>query len=133
MDFKLAEYGDGAELNIIGGDIEPEKGLSNAVYLSLFTGDNWYNIFEESKTTDNFETSLFGLLITTNNLKTIETLANEALNWLIEDNIAETIETRATTNSNGRINLRITITEPNNMTRKYAIIWKEQRLQLIDN
>jgi phage gp46-like protein len=132
MDFKLYEHGDGGELNLIGGDIEPEKGLSNAIYLSLFAGDNWHNVFEESKTTDDFETSLFNLLTATNNLKSIETLANEALNWLMEDGIAESIETRATASNNGHINLNITITEPNNTTRKYEVIWKNQRLQLLN-
>jgi phage gp46-like protein len=133
MDFKLYEHGDGGELNLIGGDIEAEKGLSNAIYLSLFTGDNWYNVFEESKTTDDFETSLFNLLTTTNNLKKIETLANESLNWLLDDGIAETIETKAAASINGRINLNITITEPNNMTRKYAIVWNNERLTVVDS
>jgi phage gp46-like protein len=40
MDLKLYEHGDGGEINLIGGDIESEKGLANAVYLSLFSGDN---------------------------------------------------------------------------------------------
>jgi phage gp46-like protein len=128
MDFKLYETGDGGEINLIGGDIEAERGLSNAIYLSLFTGDNWHNIFEESKTTDDFETNLFNLLTATNNLRQIETIANESLNWLIEDGIAETIETKASSSSNGHINLNITITEPNNITRKYSIIWEQQKL-----
>jgi phage gp46-like protein len=132
-DFKLYEHGDGGELSLIGGDIEPEKGLSNAIYLSLFTGDNWHNVFEESKTADDFETSLFGLLTANNNLKSIETLANEALNWLIEYGIAESIETRATASNNGHINLNITIAEPNNITRKYEIVWKNQQLLLKEN
>jgi phage gp46-like protein len=117
MDFKLYEYGDGGELNLSGGDIEPEKGLSNAIYLSLFAGNNWHNIFEESKTADEFETNLFSLLTTSNNLKKIETIANESLNWLIEDGIAESVETRASASNNGHINLNITITEPNNITK----------------
>jgi phage gp46-like protein len=132
-DFKLYEYGDGGELNLSGGDIEPEKGLSNAIYLSLFTGDNWYNVFEERKTTDSFETSLFSLLTTSNNLKKIETIANESLNWLIEDGIVESIETRATANTNGHINLSIIITEPNNTTRKYSIIWEQQNFLFKNN
>jgi len=49
MDFKLYEQGDGGELNLIGGDIESDKTLSNAIYLSLlFNTSTWYDIFEDS-------------------------------------------------------------------------------------
>jgi phage gp46-like protein len=72
--------------------------------------------------------NLFGLLTTANNLKKIETMANESLNWLMEDGIVETIETKATAGINGHINLNIIVTEPNNTTKKYSIIWEQQKL-----
>ena len=96
MDFKLYEQGDGGELNIIGGDIESEKTLSNAIYLSLFSGDNWYNIFENSdslKTSNDIENLLQNFITSTKNIRKLETLINESLNWLIEDGIVESIET----------------------------------------
>lgn len=133
MDFKLYELGDGGELNIIGGDIEPENTLLNAIYLSLFSGDNWYNIFEtedNNRTTDEFETALFELETSSSNLKKLETIARENLNWLINDGIVDSIETRAIPNSNGHINLSIMITEPNNISKKYMIVWEAQKLYL---
>ena len=77
MDFKLYEQGDGGELNIIGGDIEPENTLSNSIYLSLFSGDVWYNVFEESdslKTNDDIENLLKEFIVSTNNLRKLESL-----------------------------------------------------------
>ena len=71
MDFKLYEQGDGGELNIIGGDIESEKTLLNAIYLSLFSGDNWYNIFENSdslKTSNDIENLLQNFIISNKNV-----------------------------------------------------------------
>ena len=58
MDFKLYEQGDGGELNLLGGDIESDKTLSNAIYLSLFKTDTWYDIFEDSDDSNNNNTSI---------------------------------------------------------------------------
>lgn len=129
MDFKLYEQGDGGELNIIGGDIDPENTLSNSIYLSLFSGDVWYNIFEESdslKTNDTIEQLLNEFIISTKNLRKLETLINESLNWLIEEGIVESIETSAIPSFES-IKISITIKEPNNTDKKYIIIWDKQR------
>lgn len=129
MDFKLYEQGDGGELNIIGGDIDPENTLSNSIYLSLFSGDVWYNIFEESdslKTNDTIEQLLNEFIISTKNLRKLETLINESLNWLIEEGIIESIETSAMPSFES-IKISITIKEPNNTDKKYIIIWNNQK------
>lgn len=129
MDFKIYEQGDGGELNIIGGDIEPENTLSNSIYLSLFSGDVWYNIFEESdslKTNDAVEQLLNEFIISTKNLRKLEALINESLNWLIEEGIIESIETSAMPSFES-IKISITIKEPNNTDKKYIIIWNNQK------
>ncbi len=132
MDFKIYEQGDGGELNIIGGDIEPENTLSNSIYLSLFSGDVWYNIFEESdslKTNDAVEQLLNEFVISTKNLRKLEALINESLNWLIEEGIIESIETSAMPSFES-IKISITIKEPNNTDKKYIIIWNNQKAVL---
>ena len=132
MDFKIYEQGDGGELNIIGGDIEPENTLSNSIYLSLFSGDVWYNIFEESdslKTNDAVEQLLNEFVISTKNLRKLEALINESLNWLIAEGIIESIETSAMPSFES-IKISITIKEPNNTDKKYIIIWNNQKAVL---
>ncbi len=129
MDFKIYEQGDGGELNIIGGDIESENTLSNSIYLSLFSGDVWYNVFEESdslKTNDAVEQLLNEFIISTKNLRKLEALINESLNWLIEEGIVESIETSAMPSFES-IKISITIKEPNNADKKYIIIWNNQK------
>ena len=135
MDFKLYEQGDGGELNIIGGDIESENTLSNSIYLSLFSGDNWYNIFEESdslKTNDDIENLLKEFIVSTNNLRKLESLINESLNWLMNDGIVESIETSAVPSFES-IKISILIKEPNNTDKKYIIIWNNQKKLIMDN
>jgi len=135
MDFKIYEQGDGGELNIIGGDIESENTFSNSIYLSLFSGDNWYNIFEESdslKTNDNIEDLLKEFIVSTKNLKKLESLINESLNWLIEQGIVDTVETSAIPSFES-IKISITIKEPNNTDKKYIIIWNKQKQLTMNN
>lgn len=142
MDFKLYEQGDGGELNLIGGDIESDKSLSNAIYLSLFSTDTWYDIFEDSDDSNdsnsnndrnndnnNLEIQLKELIISTPNLKKLETLINEKLNWLLEENIVDSIETTITPTFES-IKISILIQEPSNVSKKYLIIWNNQKIIL---
>lgn len=129
MDFKLYEQGDGGELNIIGGDIEPENTLLNSIYLSLFSGDVWYNVFEESdslKTNDDIENLLKEFVVSTKNLRKLESLINESLNWLMDEGVVELIETSAVPSFEST-KISILIKEPNNTDKKYLIIWKNQK------
>ena len=129
MDFKLYEQGDGGELNIVGGDIESEKTLSNAIYLSLFSGDNWYNIFENSdslKTSNDIENLLQNFIISNKNIKKLETLINDNLNWLADEGIVESIETSIIPTFEN-IKILINTKEPNNINKKYLIIWSNQK------
>ncbi|HSQ97214.1 MAG TPA: hypothetical protein VLL98_00670 [Rickettsiales bacterium] len=141
MDFKLYEQGDGGELNLLGGDIESDKTLSNAVYLSLFNTSTWYDIFEDSDGSDNNSTNdddsnleirLKELITSTKNIKKLETIINEKLNWLLEENIVDSIETTITPTFES-IKIYITIQEPSNVSKKYLIIWNNQKVILKEN
>jgi phage gp46-like protein len=143
MDFKLYEQGDGGELNLIGGDIESDKTLSNAIYLSLFSTDTWYDIFEDGdggnsnsanldNDNNNLEIQLKELIISTANIRKLETLINEKLNWLLEENIVDSIDTTITPTFE-TIKICITIQEPSNVSKKYLIIWSNQKIILKEN
>lgn len=130
MDFKIYENGDGAELNIINGNIEIEKGFSNSIYLSLFSNDNWYNIYEKYKTTNDFETALNTLVISKDNLKKIENLALESLNWLTEESIVKSINIKSFSTSFNKIGLHIIIQQNDNRNSKFIITWENQKIIL---
>lgn len=130
MDILLQDTGDGAEVILSGGDLKGDGTLYNAVYLSLFGGDNFSNAFEEYESNGEFEESL-NLPITTPNLKTVENKANKSLKWLIDEGIAESVESFAFGNGDNKIEVDITIKEPQKVESSYSIIWRNQKAVLI--
>lgn len=130
MDILLQDTGDGAEVILSGGDLKGDGTLYNAVYLSLFGGDNFSNAFEEYESSGEFEESL-NLPITTPNLKTVENKANKSLKWLIDEGIAESVESFAFGNGDNKIEVDIIIKEPQKVESSYSIIWRNQKAVLI--
>jgi len=129
MEFFLQDKGDGGEFSLGGGDIQQDGTFFTAVYLSLFNGDAFYNIYSEHKTDRKFE-KLLSLPVTSKNLKDVEQAAQTALKWLIDENIAKEIGVFASGDITGKINVEITITEPDGEDCKFAIIWKNEKLVL---
>lgn len=130
MDILLQDTGDGAEVILSGGDLKGDGTLYNTVYLSLFGGDNFSNAFEEYESDGEFEESL-NLPITTPNLKTVENKANKSLKWLVDEGIAESVESFAFGNGDNKIEVDITIKEPAKIESSYSIIWRNQKAVLI--
>ena len=126
MDILLQDKGDGAEVVLEGGDLKGDGTLYNSVYLSLFGGDCFFNVYEEQEFNREFEEAL-NLPITVANLKTIETKANESLKWMIEKNIAYSIECYAYGNQKDQIEVEITIKELSGNISYYAIVWENQK------
>lgn len=51
MDILLQDNGDGAEVVLTGGDLKGDGTLYNAVYLSLFGGDNFQTFMKNTNRT----------------------------------------------------------------------------------
>ena len=130
MNLLLNDTGDGGELVLESGDLKKDNTLYTAVYISLFNGDCYSNVFEKYKTNADFEKSLY-LPITKNNLKNVEDTGKNALSWLIQEGIAETIDLYAYGNTNNKINVEINIKEPSGITYSFGIIWKNEKAILI--
>lgn len=126
MDVLLQDNGDGAEVVLLGGDLKGDGTLYNAVYLSLFSGDNFSNALEEYQTDGEFEEAL-NLPITTPNLKTVETKANKSLKWMIDEGVANSVETFAYGNAENKIEIKITIQEPTGNNQFFAVVWENQK------
>lgn len=126
MDILLMDNGDGAEVVLQAGDLKGDGTLYTSVYLSLFGGDNFSNIFEEYESDNEFEESL-NLPITKQNLKTVENKANKCLKWMTENGIAEDVKSFAYGNIENKINVDITITEPFGNEQSYAVVWENQK------
>lgn len=126
MDVLLQDNGDGAEVVLSGGDIKGDGTLYNAVYLSLFGGDNFSNAFEEYGSDGEFEESL-NLPITAPNLKTVENKANKSLKWMVDEGVASSVETFARGNAESKIEIEITIQKPTGNNQSFAVVWENQK------
>ena len=129
MDLLLTDTGDGGELTLTGGDLQMCGTFYNAVYLSLFGGDAFYNVFETYEQSGDFEKAL-NLPITKQNLNKVETTAKQCLKWLLEEGAADSIDVKAYGNNENKINVDITINEPNNVSYSYGLIWENQKAVL---
>lgn len=129
-DILMIDSGDGGNFTFLNGDIEGDDTFYTAVYLSLFSGDSFYNVFLKYPKNKEFEDSL-NCIITTDNLKTIETNGNTALDWMIQEGIAESIDTYAYSSSQKQTNVEITITKPDGDVKQFGIIWDNQIKSLL--
>ena len=126
MDFLLRDKGDGGEFSLEGGDLKQDGTFFTAVDLSLFNGDAFYNVYSEYKTDKKFE-ELLSLPVTSKNLKDVEQAAKNALDWLIDEKIANKISVFASGDISEKINVEITITEPDGQTSKFSIVWQNEK------
>lgn len=131
-DIYLQPTEDGGQLNIINGKPEMTGGIETAVYLSLFTGPWWGNAISESESQEYNSTipEIINSGVVTNSvrLKIIEA-AEEALQWMITDGVAERIEADAEIKTGGQIYLSVTIYEPQKTTPvqvSYGLNWEAQ-------
>ena len=128
-DILLIERGDGGDIVFNNGDIAVDNTFYTAIYLSLFSGDAFHNIYVDNPTNKEFEDSL-NQTITFDNLRNVEVKANSALDWMISKGLAQSITSLAYGNNDKQINVDITITEPTGDIRKFGVIWDNENLIL---
>lgn len=126
MDLMLIDNGDGGELVLEGGDVKGDGTLLTAIYISLFGGDNFSNVFETYEQDGEFEESL-NQPITAKNLKNVENKAKKSLDWLIQEGIADNIEVSAFGDIKEKINVDIAIQEPSGEVYPFSIIWENEK------
>lgn len=129
MDLLLTDSGNGGELSLNSGDLATDDTFFTAVYLSLFTGDTFSNVYEKYKTDRSFEEALL-LPITKNNLLNVEKTCKNSLNWFILEGIAKSIDVFAYGNTTNKIGVDITITEPSDKNYFFSIIWENEKYKL---
>lgn len=132
-DFLMIENGDGGELDISAdGDIILNNTLYNAVYLSIFGGKAFYDVFDAEDTetdSDDIEAEL-KRPVTVPNLNNLASLAVSKLNWMINAGIVKNVDASANARIDKITELIITITRPDDVTEKYGIIWDREQAEL---
>lgn len=133
MDFLMIENGDGGELDISAdGDIILNNTLYNAVYLSIFGGKAFYDVFDAEDTetdNDDIEAEL-KRPVTVPNLNNLASLAVSKLNWMINAGIVKNVDASANARIDKITELIITITRPDDVTEKYGINWDREQSEL---
>lgn len=130
MELLVFDRGDGAELSFNGSDLKTDDTFYTAVYTSLFLGDCFYNIYTDNKTDDTFLNALIQP-ITADNLKNAEIAAANLLKWLVDSELAASVECFAYGDKREKINVDITITEPDSKSRhKYSVFWDNEKIFL---
>lgn len=146
-DIKLVIRNKVIALNLLAGDLLPDDGLETAVIISLFTDkrvtDDELPAGEESKRgwwgdafpeidQDKIGSKLWLLQRskrTTETLRKWEDYSKEALQWLIEDGVADSIEVTATYNENFQLEAELSIKKPKGRTSRFQVLWDKQELK----
>lgn len=145
-DFKLQYCGDAFDLVVEKNDLALDDGLQSAVIVSLFTEKRvrpdelpfpetdrsgwWGDMFADIEG-DQIGSKLWLLRREKQTPETqirYQEYAKEALAWLIEDKIAETVEVVANFPERERVDLLVTIQKPQGKVAfKYSITWNAQK------
>jgi len=126
MNILLDDTGLGGALVLDSGDLKKDNTLYTAVYLSLFNGDCYSNIFEKYETNNDFENAL-NLPINKNNLSCVEKCGKNALSWMQQEGIISSLNLFAFGDINNKININISLQEPSGETYSFGIIWKNEK------
>lgn len=126
MEIKLSDYGDGGAITSSGGDVDQDGGFLTAIYVSLFGGDCYYNIYSDYPQDKSFEDAIQAP-ITVSNLKNAETAGANLLKWMLDEGVIEALDVHAYGNGDNKMNVDITTTEPGGNKRVFGIIWKNEK------
>lgn len=135
------------DIAVENGDLKSDGGLQTAVTISLFTDRRvseeqlpplatdkrgwWGDMFSEIDQ-DEIGSRLWTLersKRTTETLRLYEDYSREALNWMIEDGVAQTITVTASYDENGFLIGDIIIARPEGNESRFQVNWDQQALK----
>lgn len=133
-DVRLSLSQDGGIIKIRGGQPEMDDGLETAVNISLFSEGSWWAnalAADGEEIGSAFFAALAAPLTNQARLDIIEA-ARDALAWMTESGIAQAVEITATIPAVGRLDLSITIRQPERAPTvfRYTVNWQNQRVLL---
>ena len=114
-----------------GQPVMDAGGLENAVNISLFTGLGWWgNALDENdpdkQIGSDFEERARPKAVTIKYLRDVENAARDALQWMLNQKIAQSIKAVATWPDLNRVDLEILITKPDGDIEpvRYELNWE---------
>ena len=132
-DLYLIPTSDGSEISVTDGKPRMTSGLETAVYLSLFTESYWGNTISDipERYASRVPVLMNRPLTNQTRLAMIDAAKN-ALQWMIDERVADTITVEAEIAAVGQLNIRVQINEPENQEAfAYGINWDAQEASLL--
>jgi phage gp46-like protein len=134
-------------LQVENGDLAKDEGLETAVLISIFTdkriSDDELPTGETSKrgwwgdVFPNVDQDQIGSRLwllervkrTAETLRKSEDYIKEALNWLIEDGVAASIEVTSSYDENNQLVAALTVIKPGGRQSRFQMLWDKQELK----
>lgn len=135
------------DLQIEESDLKADNGLETAVAISLFTDGRvseedlpdlekrkrgwWGDMFPDIDL-DKIGSRLWTInrsKVTVETLRRSEELCKEALQWMIEDALADAIIIESEYNDNKQLIINIEITRPDEEDERYSVLWDNQEIR----
>jgi phage gp46-like protein len=134
-------------LQVQNGDLAGDEGLETAVLISIFTdkriSDDELPTGETSKrgwwgdVFPNVDQDQIGSRLwllervkrTAETLRKSEDYIKEALNWLIEDGVAASIEVTSSYDENNQLVAALTVIKPGGRQSRFQMLWDKQELK----
>lgn len=135
------------DLVIENSDLKIDNGLETAVAISLLTDGRvkkedlphlekdqkgWWGDMYPDIDLDKIGSRLWLIdrsKVTDETLRRSEELCEEALQWMIEDGLADEIIVESEYNENKHLIINIQITRPDEEDERYSVLWDEQILR----
>lgn len=133
-DVQLRATDDGGDVLFANGQPAMDPGLTTAVFISLFTGSDWWgNAIAEldEQIGSGFET-VMDRALSIHTMLDVEEKARRALAWMTEQGVAERVSVRAQIQSSTFLALEITVQEPglDIVQARFRINWENQSVIL---
>ena len=136
------------QLSLENGDLVADDGLETAILISLFTDQRvtdeelpigtddkrgWWGDLFPFVQGDKIGSKLWTLFregkVNNSTAAQVETLALDALQWLIDDGVASSVEVLASTTEDKKINIAVKITKQTGESSRFDIIWDNQKIK----
>ncbi len=136
------------QLKLENGDLAKDDGLETAILISLFSDRRvtdeelpvgisdkrgWWGDLFPTVQGDKIGSKIWLLerrgKVNNATLAEIESFATDALQWLLEDGVASSVEVIASLGDNNDINLSIKITKNDSSQNRFLFIWDGQEIR----
>lgn len=119
-DLLLFQSLDGGNINVDNGIVQMTQGLETAVYLSLFSPEDWYGNYTVDINSGKLQSKTDAIITTYPQTSKYYQLLTQAidsdLKWLIDEGLANAITSSVTAEKLNRVNINITIEQDSGST-----------------